>query len=439
MSDPPAPRRGARAGIVVTGTEVLTGRVSDRNGPWLAERLREIGVDIAHTAIVGDRPQDMEAALRFLAEQGMDLVLTSGGLGPTADDLTAAVVGGFQEREMELDTALEERIAEILRSLAKRWPNLDMDAIRAGNRKQAMVPRGATVLEPIGTAPGLIVPPPPRGGPTIVVLPGPPRELQPMWAAALRTDAMRAALSGATVLNQRTLRLFGIPESEIAETLRVAEREGVELARIEVTTCLKRGEVEVVTRYEPAAAGVYDDLTRIIRERHADTLFSEDGSTVDEQVAAALRGDGARPARTVATAESCTGGLLAARLTELAGSSDYFNGAIVAYSNDVKVSQVGVPAETIARHGAVSGEVAEALAQGARDRLGADVGVGITGVAGPGGGTAEKPVGLVWLSVATAAGEPVTRSINLPGSRPDVRDRATTIAMHLLRRTLLDA
>ncbi|HEY4896530.1 MAG TPA: molybdopterin-binding protein, partial [Solirubrobacteraceae bacterium] len=144
---------GARAGIVVTGTEVLTGRVSDRNGPWLAERLREIGVDIAHTAIVGDRPQDMLAALHFMAQQGLDVVLTSGGLGPTADDLTTEIVGRFQERELALDGALEERIAEILRPLAKRWPNLDMDAIRAGNRKQAMVPRGATVLELIGTAP----------------------------------------------------------------------------------------------------------------------------------------------------------------------------------------------------------------------------------------------------------------------------------------------
>jgi nicotinamide-nucleotide amidase len=438
MSEP-ASRHPARAGIVVTGTEVLTGRVSDRNGPWLAERLRELGVDIAHTAIVGDRPRDMLAALRFMADQGMDVVLTSGGLGPTADDLTAAVVADFQQREMALDEMLEERIAEILRPLAKRWPNLDMDAIRAGNRKQAMVPRGATVLEPIGTAPGLVVPPPePGAGPTVVVLPGPPRELQPMWAAAVETDALKAALEHAVVLNQRTLRLFGIPESEIAETLRVAAREGVELERIEVTTCLKRGEVEVVTRYEPDAAAVYEHLTRVIRSRHADTLFSEDGSTVDEQVAAALRGEGSAPPRTIATAESCTGGLLAARLTDLPGSSDYVRGGIVAYSNDVKVAQAGVPAELIERHGAVSGEVAEALAGGVRARLGADVGVGVTGVAGPGGGSEEKPVGLVWLSVAREGAEPLTRSLNLPGSRADVRERATSVAMHLIRRALLD-
>ena len=182
----------ARAGIVVTGTEVLTGRVSDRNGPWLSDRLRELGVDLAHISIVGDRPQDMHAALDFMAEQGMDLVLTSGGLGPTADDLTAEVVGGFQGREMVLDEALERRIGEIVRPLMTRWPNLDVAAIELGTRKQATIPAGATVLEPIGTAPGLVVAPlQEAAGPTIVVLPGPPRELQPMWARGADGRAAR--------------------------------------------------------------------------------------------------------------------------------------------------------------------------------------------------------------------------------------------------------
>ncbi len=429
-----------RAGIVVTGTEVLTGRVSDRNGPWLAERLRELGVDLAYTAIVGDRPEDMDGALRFMAAQGMGIILTSGGLGPTADDMTAAVVGAFQGREMVVDEAVEAQIAEILRPLAKRWPNIDMDAVRAGNSKQATIPAGATVLAPVGTAPGLVVPPTGTGyppAPTVVVLPGPPRELQPMWSQALATEALRAVLAGATVYRQQTMRLFGIPESEIAETLRVAERDGIALAELEVTTCLKRGEVEIVTRYEPDAEDVYEEFVAVVRARHADTLFSEDGSTVDEQVAALLRGDpNERPLRTIATAESCTGGLLAGRLTELAGSSDYVLGGIMAYSNAAKVAQVGVASELIEEHGAVSAEVAEALAAGAAARLGADVGVGITGVAGPGGGSEEKPVGLVWLSVAVDGGEPMTRSVNLPGGRADVRDRATTVALHMIRRAL---
>jgi nicotinamide-nucleotide amidase len=438
-----------RAGIVVTGTEVLTGRVSDRNGPWLAERLRELGVDLAYTTIVGDRPQDMRAALAWMAERGIDVIVTSGGLGPTADDLTAEVVGEFQGREMFLDEALAERIAQIVRPLLKRWPNIDPEAIAEANRKQATVPRGASVLEPVGTAPGLVVAPAESAsgtadgrGPTIVVLPGPPRELQPMWAQALASDALQAALAGATVYRQHTLRLFGIPESEIAETLRVAEREGVQLSRLEVTTCLKRGEVEVVTRYEPDTQDAYDAFVAVVAARHADTLFSRDGSTIDEQVAALLRGDGSAPRRSIATAESCTGGLLAARLTELPGASDYVKGGIVAYSNEVKVSQAGVPPELIDAHGAVSQEVAEALADGARVRLGADVGVGITGVAGPGGGTEEKPVGLVWLSVSTGShppAEPLTRSVNLPGGRADIRDRATTVALHLVRRALTDS
>jgi nicotinamide-nucleotide amidase len=428
----------ARAGIVVTGTEVLTGRVSDRNGPWLAERLLELGVDLAYTTIVGDRPEDMHEALRFMAEKGLDLVVTSGGLGPTADDLTAEVVAGFQGRPMELDEELSERIAQIVAPLMKRWPNIDPEAIAEANRKQAMVPVGASVLEPVGTAPGLVVPPSQGSGPTVVVLPGPPRELQPMWANAVQTPTLQAALSGATVYRQHTLRLFGIPESEIAETLRVAERAGIELARLEVTTCLKRGEVEIVTRYEPDAEDAYEAFARLIAERHADTLFSTDGATVDQQVASLLRAEGLGSARTVATAESCTGGLLAARLTELPGSSDYVKGAIVAYSNGVKVAAAGVPVELIESHGAVSREVAEALAAGARERLGADIGVGITGIAGPGGGSEEKPVGLVWLSVAGAGAAPLTRSVNLPGGRADVRDRATTVAMHLLRRALKD-
>ncbi len=440
---------GARAGIVVTGTEVLTGRVSDRNGPWLAERLRELGVQLAYTTIVGDRPEDMHEALTFMAARGLDLVVTSGGLGPTADDLTAEVVGGFQGREMRLDPVVEERIAEILRPLAKRFPHVDMEAVREGNRKQATVPEGATVLDPVGTAPGLVVPPPAeRERPTVVVLPGPPRELQPMWAAAVASEAMKAALEGARTVEQRMLRLFGIPESEIAETLRVAEREGVELGRLEVTTCLKRGEVEVVSVFDPSAADVYERFEAVVARRHPDTLYSTDGRWVDQQVADLLRAGGATGGglQTVGTAESCTGGLLAARLTELPGSSDYFKGAIVAYDNDVKVRAAGVEEALIEAHGAVSSEVAVALAEGACERLGADLGIGITGIAGPGGGTEEKPVGLVWLSVARAAegagegvgagGEQLTRKVELPGGRVDVRDRATTVAMHMLRRVL---
>jgi nicotinamide-nucleotide amidase len=432
MSEP------ARAGILVTGTEVLTGRVRDRNGPWLSDQLLEAGVDLAHVAIVGDRPRDLEAMLGFMAGEGLDVVLTSGGLGPTADDLTAEVVGRFQGREMVVDEPLEGRIAEILRSLAARYPHLDREAIAAGNRKQATIPQGATVLEPVGTAPGLVVPPAEgRDGPTIVVLPGPPRELQPMWRQAVATEAWRAAVAGARVYRQRMLRLFGIPESEIAETLRYAEREGVDLEALEITTCLRGGEIEIVTRYEPAAQEAYEAFAQIVAARHADTLYSADGTTVDDQVASLLRGDGDDTTRTIAVAESCTGGLLAARLTNPPGASEYMIGGVVAYSNEVKIAEAGVARETLERHGAVSAEVAQELAMGVRARLGTDVGVGVTGIAGPGGGSEEKPVGLVWTCVAGPDGASLTRSVRLPGGRVDVRERAATVAMHLIRRLLI--
>jgi len=423
----------ARAGIVVTGTEVLTGRVTDRNGPWLAERLRERGVDLAHIAVVGDRPADIAAALGFFAHAGVDLVVTSGGLGPTADDLTAEVVGAFCGREMVLDAELEQRIAEILRPLAARFPDLDMEAVRESNRKQAVIPEGSTVLGPVGTAPGLVVPPAPgRDGPTVVVLPGPPRELHPLWHDAAATAAVAAAVANATEYRQQMLRLFGIPESEIAATLRAAAEEGVELDRLEITTCLRRAEVEVVTRFEPSAQGVYDRLAALVRERHGPVLFSEDGSTVDDQVASMLT----ERELTIGVAESCTGGLLAARMTERPGSSRYLVGGLVVYANEAKTQLAGVEPELIERHGAVSGEVAQALAAGARRRLGADIGVAVTGIAGPDGGTEDKPVGLVWLCAQGPEGA-LTRRVQLPGSRQDVRDRSTTVAMHLLRRLLL--
>ncbi len=424
-------RAPVRAGILVTGTEVLTGIISDRNGPWLSERLREVGVDAAMIHIVGDRPEDLVGSLEYMKGEGMAVVITSGGLGPTADDLTAEIVGRFCGREMVLDDELEAKIAEILRPLLRRWPGLDQEALRESNRKQAVIPKGATILDPVGTAPGLVVPPAQSGGgPTVVVLPGPPRELQPMWRTAIQTEAFREAIAGATTYVNGVLRLFGIPESEIASTLRAAEADGLELEPLEITTCLRRGEIEVSTRYEPPGEDAYRKLVQFIRDRHSDTLFSEDGSTVDDQVIALLSG------RTVAVAESCTGGMMSARLTDRGGSSAYFLGGVVAYSNEAKIEHVGVDAELIARFGAVSTEVAEALADGAAERFGAEIGIGITGIAGPDGGTKEKPVGTVCFSVSSRDGRRITRATRLPGDRADVRDRSTTVAMHLLRRLL---
>jgi nicotinamide-nucleotide amidase len=431
MSPPAGASARPRAGILITGTEVLTGIISDRNGPWLSERLLDLGVDTEMIEIVGDRPDDLLAALQAMAERRLALIVTSGGLGPTADDLTAEIVGRFSGREMVLDPALERRIEEILAGLMRRWPNLDPEAIRISNRKQAMIPEGATVLDPVGTAPGLVVAPASGTGPTVVVLPGPPRELQPMWQMARETKAFRTAIEGAPEYRHAMLRLFGIPESEIASTLRAASEQGHSLDGLEITTCLRRGEIEVSTRYEPAASRAYEAFVDFIRKRHADSLFSDDGSTVDEQVARLLDG------RMVAVAESCTGGLMSARLTERAGSSAYFPGGVVVYSNRAKIDLVGVEPGLIERFGAVSEEVAEALAEGAVARFDASFGIGITGIAGPDGGTEEKPVGTVCFSVAAVDGERITRTTRLPGGRTDIRERSTTVAMHLLRRLLV--
>jgi nicotinamide-nucleotide amidase len=419
----------ARAGIVVTGTEVLTGRVQDRNGPWVADRLLELGVELAHITICGDRPGDIAAQLRFMADEGVDLIVTSGGLGPTADDMTVAAVAEFCGRDLVLDEELEEKIAAILRRLRARFTDVDFDAVRAANRKQAMVPSGATILDPVGTAPGVVVP----GKPAVLVLPGPPRELQPMWHTAVATSALQQAIAGRTEYRQAMVRMFGLPESGLAETLREAQRRVDGFERLEITTCLRRGELEIVTRYEPDAAQAYTELLTVLREHHARHIFSDDGALVDDQVAGLLAG------RRIATAESCTAGLVAARLTDIPGSSAYVAGGVVAYANEAKAGMLDVDAALIETNGAVSEAVAEAMARGALHRFDADTAVATTGIAGPGGGTKDKPVGTVCFSVIIADGPTLTRTLLLPGNRSDIRERSTTVAMHLLRRALLGA
>lgn len=412
-----------RAGIVVTGTEVLTGRISDSNGPWVSERLAELGVEVAHILVVADRPDDLDAALRFLAEEGMDLIVTSGGLGPTADDLTAEVVGRFAGRALVLDEAVEEKIAEILRGFARRF-DFDEEAVMEANRKQAMVPEGAIALDPVGTAPGLVVP---AGERVVVVLPGPPRELQPMWPAALESEPVREVLARATPLRGYTLRMFGVPESEIAKSLREIESDGVDLGAVEITTCLRRGEIEIDVRYRDESAEVATGVREGLAQRHRRHLFSLDGETIDSQVAKLLAG------RRLGLAESCSGGLLAARITNLSGASSYMAGSVVAYSNEAKSELLGVDPALIEARGAVSPEVAEAMALGALERFGADVAVSITGIAGPDGGTEEKPVGYVCFNARLADGTAIARDPVIPGGRADVRERSALVGMHLLR------
>ena len=363
----------------------------------------------------------------------MDLVVTSGGLGPTADDLTLEVVARFAGRELALDEALEQRIADILRPLMKRWRNLDFEAVRAANRKQALVPDGATVIEPAGTAPG-------HGGAARDGSradggdpPGP--------AAGAARDVARGGGDGCVPRGGRRGERVRAVDAAPVRHPRVGDRRDAAGRRgrrsrasseLEITTCLRRGEVEVVVRHEPAAAaGRGQALEALIADRHGNTLFSTDGSTVDEQVAKLLDG------LTVATAESCTGGLMAARLTERPGSSAYVAGGTVAYANEAKTALLGVdPAlieqarRRVARGGRRHGRGrARALRRRTwRSRS--------PGSPGPDGGTEEKPVGTVCWCAKRADGATLARDVRMPGDRNEVRDRSTTVGMHLLRRLL---
>lgn len=419
-----------RAGIVVTGTEVLTGRVSDRNGPWLAEELRTLGVDVGQIVVVGDRPADLTSAITHLSADH-DLVITTGGLGPTADDLTAQIVAEARGRVIEYDEGLAGRIRDRVDALVRRrgWdtPAAELDA---GIRKQALVPVGAHVLEPTGTAPGLVVPDAAALAPPVVVLPGPPGELQAMWPQVLADDLVLSAIAGRSELRQQALRIWGPPEAELAAALREHEATH-DVSGLEVTTCIRDGELEVVTRHSPEHQAAYDSLETALVERFGAQVYSTDGATLDDVVAELLLASGS----TVATAESCTAGLLAARFADRPGSSAYLTGGFVTYANHAKTDEVGVPAELIERVGAVSEEVARAMADGARSRLGTTYGIGVTGVAGPDGGTEEKPVGLVHVCLASESDQWHLR-LSLGGGRAAIRQRTVVWALHLLREAL---
>jgi competence/damage-inducible protein CinA-like protein len=412
-----------RAGILVTGTEVLSGYVTDRNGPWVSERLADLGVEVAEITVVGDRPEDLEGALRHMRDDGLDLIITSGGLGPTADDLTAEVVGRFAGRQLVLDSEMEEKIAQIIARYARRL-RFDPEAVREANRKQAMVPEGAVALDPAGTAPGLVVP---ADGQVVIVLPGPPRELQEMWPRALAAEPAREVLGRAQPYRTMSIRMFGIPESELAKALREIEDDGVALDQLEITTCLRGSELVTDVRHRDGSEEAAEGLRAGLAERLGQFTYTESGESIEE-VVFRLLGD-----RTIAVAESCTGGLLAGRLTLRPGSSQWFAGGVVAYSNEAKAELLGVDPSLIDRHGAVSPEVAAAMADGALERFDADIGCAVTGVAGPDGGTEEKPIGYVCFCAKTAAGEVLARDPVLPGSRNDVRERSVIVALHLVR------
>jgi nicotinamide-nucleotide amidase len=398
----------------------VRGQRTDRNGPFLARELVSLGFAPARLTIVGDDPDDLEAAFREAL--AADLVVLSGGLGPTHDDRTVEVIARATGRELAVDQALHAEIEAVSRAISQRLGRPYAHFL-PGIRKQATLPAGAVSLGLAGTAPGVLLE---EGDGLVVVLPGPPGELQRLWRVAVESEPMRRLLDRVPASSERVLRVYGLTESAVANAFADAGGEGDGL---EVTICAHDWEIRVDLVAGPdgedRAAAVESALVEALGER----VFARDGRALEEIVLEACRGRG----WTLATAESCTGGLVAARLTEVPGSSDVVLGGIVAYADRIKEAELGVPPDTLERHGAVSAETAEALAEGARRRFGADVGVGITGVAGPGGGSAEKPVGLVFLHVSSPAGAKA-RELNLPGDRAAVRGRATAAALHLVRR-----
>jgi nicotinamide-nucleotide amidase len=411
-----------RAAIVLTGSEIVRGQRSDRNGPFLARELLERGLEPDRITVVGDRPEELEAVLRDALEA--DLCVTSGGLGPTHDDRTVELLARVTGRLLVVVPHLEREIERISRSFAERMrrPYADFEV---GVRKQASLPEGAVSVGLAGTAPGVLLE---HDGRVALALPGPPPELRRLWGDALETEPLRRLLARVQAPRRRVLRLFGASESSVARALEEAGGDG---NGVEATICVHEFEIQVDLLVQPGAEVRGDELEETLAralERH---LFARDERSVEEIVLALCRARGL----SLAAAESCTGGLVSARLTSVPGASDAFVGSIVVYSDNMKREHLGVPEDVLRTHGAVSAETAAAMSRGARERLGADIAVSVTGIAGPGGGSPEKPVGRVYIHAEGPDGE-IARELDIPGDRESVRRRATATALHLVRRLL---
>ena len=409
-----------RAAWIAVGSELLGSERLDTNALLATALLRRHGVELRRKAVVGDVEDDLACEIASLLGEH-ELVLVCGGLGPTADDVTRDAVARACGRALVLEPAVVADIEEKFRRLGRRMPEV--------NVRQAQRLEGAELLwNSRGTAPGQRLE---EKGTTIFLLPGPPRELGPMLDE--QVEPWLAARSGGEGTETAVLKIACVPESEVEERIAPAY---AELGRERVTVLCKPGEILVEVTVRGAAAARQDELVRArarLRELLGDAVFTEEAEELEAVVGRLLREAGA----TVATGESCTGGLVAARLTEVPGSSDYVLGGVVAYANEVKESLLGVPPEVLRDHGAVSEPVARSLAAGARAAVGATFGIGITGVAGPGGGSESKPVGTVHVALAGPEGDLVHRQARFPGERQRVRWQTSQLALELLRRELL--
>ena len=414
-----------KAWIVAVGSEMLTPFRVDTNSLSITERLNAIGCDVRFKAVVGDDVGEL-ATLFQRGVGAVDLIVCTGGLGPTEDDITRDGLA----RALNLECDTDEQVLE---SIRQRFEKRGM-VMRDINRRQALVPRGAEVLENArGTAPGLWLE---RDGTSILLLPGPPREMQPILDRVV--DERLKPRAGSRGLFRRVLKLTGRPESEVDAIAQPVYGQWLSAPIPIATTILaKMGQIELhLTADAPNEADARVALAAAVRQLLdvlEPSVYSTDGRGLEEVVGDLLRERGL----SIAVAESCTGGLLASRLTDVAGSSDYFDRGVVCYSNDAKIEWLGVAPDLLAAHGAVSEPVAQAMADGVRQRARSGVGVGITGIAGPGGGTPEKPVGMVCIAVVTPAQQQV-RTFQFIGPRDMVKFQSAQAAMNMLRLLLAD-
>ncbi len=408
------------AEIIAIGSELLTPDRTDTNSLWLTEKLNGIGVEVKLKTVVGDDDARLEEAIRDALKRSR-IVITTGGLGPTEDDITRKIAARALSRRLAYNEKVLETIREKFMRMNRQMPEI--------NARQAMVIEGAEVLDnPNGTAPGMYLEHETRA---VVLLPGPPREMRPMFENFVLPKLMTKA--GDLRVARRIMRVAGLGESAVDSVIAPVY---TQYDNPQTTILFNRSEIEIHLtaqgKTETEAELLLDGLAGQIEERLGDGIFAFRGETMEQVVGLRLAVGGF----TLAVAESCTGGLVAERMTDVPGASSYFLEGVVAYSNDAKVRSLGVPAEFIAEYGAVSAQVAEAMAEGIKHRAEADFGVSVTGIAGPGGGSAEKPVGLVYIALADDA-HTEHRKLMLPGDRQLIRWRASQAALDLLRRRLI--
>jgi competence/damage-inducible protein CinA-like protein len=407
------------AEIIAIGSEMLTPFRADTNSLWLTERLNALGIDVKLKTIVGDDEARLEETVREALRRS-EIIISTGGLGPTEDDITRKIFARAMNRQLILNDAILDKIKTRFARRGMPMPEI--------NARQAMIIDGAQILEnDNGSAPGMLIQ---DGTRTVVMLPGPPREMRPMFASLVAPVLKQQ--SGDLLIIRRKLSIFGLSESGTDE---IAAPIYTKYTNPSTTILFKDGQIElhltVQASVEGEAVGLLDELTGKLNEALGDYIYSRRDETLEQVVGELLKRNG----YTLATAESCTGGLLSGRITDVPGSSEYFLEGAVTYSNDAKTRSLGIPEKLIEEHGAVSEEVATAMARGIRELAGSTFGIGITGIAGPGGGTAEKPVGLVYIALSEEA-RVSARKFVFPGDRQFIRTLAVNAALDMIRRRI---